>query len=319
LAREGDVENTSVESSAFASRDSGDDLVQKYVIALCGLTPRNQRLLEMLLALPAASRCQFHAADSTLANNPSIAIVDSASSLSVSTFDHMRQRYREIVPVFIVDDESSRAESRYAIVRASLMRNVSKVLGELVEAELSNRGHASNWASESESTKGRAQASADAMQPVADAAFVDGSGAIPEPLRAIVVDDSRAVREQLLAALDRLGLRCEQACDAAQAQSLLAASAYDLALLDVVMPGMDGYELCREIKRDPYKRKMPVVMLTSRSSPFDRARGALSGCDSYLTKPITWDEFRKAIDKVLLKSTSNDRSKLTARGYAVAT
>jgi two-component system cell cycle response regulator len=64
---------------------------------------------------------------------------------------------------------------------------------------------------------------------------------------------------------------------------------------------------------------MPVVMLTSRSSPFDRARGMLAGCDSYLTKPITWDEFRTALDRALLKSVRNDRSKLTARGYTTGT
>ena len=60
---------------------------------------------------------------------------------------------------------------------------------------------------------------------------------------------------------------------------------------------------------------MPVLMLTSRSSPFDRARGALSGCDSYLTKPITWDTFSQAVDKALMKSFRNDRAQMIARGY----
>jgi DNA-binding response OmpR family regulator len=56
-------------------------------------------------------------------------------------------------------------------------------------------------------------------------------------------------------------------------------------------------------------------MLTSRSSPFDRARGALSGCDSYLIKPITWDTFSQAVDKALMKSFRNDRAQMIARGY----
>ena len=89
----------------------------------------------------------------------------------------------------------------------------------------------------------------------------------------------------------------------------------NLAFLDVVMPGTDGYELCRKIKHNSYTRLMPVLMLTSRSSPFDRARGALSGCDSYLTKPITWDTFSQSVDKALMKSFRNDRAQMIARGY----
>jgi len=60
---------------------------------------------------------------------------------------------------------------------------------------------------------------------------------------------------------------------------------------------------------------MPVLMLTSRSSPFDRARGALSGCDSYLIKPITWDTFSQAVDKALMKYFRIDREQMIARGY----
>ncbi len=92
-------------------------------------------------------------------------------------------------------------------------------------------------------------------------------------------------------------------------------NSYNLAFLDVVMPGTDGYELCRKIKHNSDTRLMPVLMLTSRSSPFDRARGALSGCDSYLTKPITWDTFSQSVDKALMKAFRNDRSQMIARGY----
>jgi DNA-binding response OmpR family regulator len=56
-------------------------------------------------------------------------------------------------------------------------------------------------------------------------------------------------------------------------------------------------------------------MLTSRSSPFDRARGALAGCDTYLVKPITWQAFYEAVDRVLAKLFQNDRKLMAARGY----
>jgi twitching motility two-component system response regulator PilG len=116
-------------------------------------------------------------------------------------------------------------------------------------------------------------------------------------------------------ALERLGIGCDLADSAEAAMRLLEHHTYNLAFLDVVMPGTDGYELCRRIKHDSYRRMMPVLMLTSRSSPFDRARGALSGCDSYLIKPITWDTFSQAVDKALMKHFRNDREQMIARGY----
>ena len=66
-----------------------------------------------------------------------------------------------------------------------------------------------------------------------------------------------------------------------------ARARYTCILMDVLMPGMDGYEACRRIKaRARTGEGPPIVMLTSKSSPFDRIRGKMAGCDAYLTKPI---------------------------------
>lgn len=69
---------------------------------------------------------------------------------------------------------------------------------------------------------------------------------------------------------------------------------YDLVFLDVIMPGADGYTVCKWIKE---KHSCHVVMLTSKSSPFDKLRGAVSGCDAYLTKPPNDDRLRKELAK----------------------
>jgi twitching motility two-component system response regulator PilG len=68
-----------------------------------------------------------------------------------------------------------------------------------------------------------------------------------------------------------------------------------LILLDINMPGMDGYAVCRSIKRNRTTRHLPVIMLTGKSSPFDKVKGKLSGCDTYLTKPVA----RKAFEDTL--------------------
>jgi two-component system cell cycle response regulator len=76
-------------------------------------------------------------------------------------------------------------------------------------------------------------------------------------------------------------------------------SAIDCIFMDVVMPGADGYEGCREIKRQRRERALPVVMLTSKSSPFDRIRGRMAGCDAYLAKPVEEGELQQVLTRIL--------------------
>jgi two-component system, cell cycle response regulator len=125
--------------------------------------------------------------------------------------------------------------------------------------------------------------------------------AVPElpPPSALVVDDSSTVRTQITLELKLLGVQVEAAESGEQAFELLAHNNYDVVFLDVVLPGIDGYQICKTIKKSKITRKTPVVMLTSKSSPFDRIKGALAGCDTYLTKPVKQSSFQKTVKKYL--------------------
>jgi len=125
-------------------------------------------------------------------------------------------------------------------------------------------------------------------------------------LRVLVVDDSPTVRRQLSVAFDRMGIASEAVDSAAAALEQLAAQHFDLALLDIVMPDMDGYRLTREIRRNRALRQLPIIILTSRSSPFDLARGALAGCDTYLTKPVPYRALEAAVRKQLRRALAID-------------
>ncbi len=122
----------------------------------------------------------------------------------------------------------------------------------------------------------------------------------PPRVRVLIVDDSPTVRHQLTVALSRTGLVCDPAASAEEALERLSRQHYDLALVDVVMPGVDGYKLTRQMRRR--HRGLPVIILTSRSSPFDLARGALAGCDSYLVKPVPWRQLEAAVVKQLRRT-----------------
>ncbi len=117
--------------------------------------------------------------------------------------------------------------------------------------------------------------------------------------RALVIDDSPTVRKQLELALRAVKVDVDQAESGEDGLRLLNSRSYAIVFLDVVLPGWDGYQICKTIKKDPSKRHTPVVMLTSRSSPFDRIRGSLAGCDSYLTKPVDNEVFDGVLKKYL--------------------
>ena len=117
--------------------------------------------------------------------------------------------------------------------------------------------------------------------------------------RILIADDSLAVRRQLKMEFDLIGAKITLVDDGESAVKAAEKDVFDLILLDVVMPGIDGYAACKSIKKTPNNKYTPVVMLTSRSSKFDKLKGVLAGCDTYLTKPVNHNEFKSVTEKYL--------------------
>lgn len=79
----------------------------------------------------------------------------------------------------------------------------------------------------------------------------------------------------------------------------------DLLFLDVMMPRLDGYKVCLAIKNNPSFANMPIVILSSKDSPFDKARGLNMGCDDYLLKPFSRESLLECVDQYLNKPSSD--------------
>lgn len=116
----------------------------------------------------------------------------------------------------------------------------------------------------------------------------DPSVATPLPLHVLVVDDTATNRQILSVFLKKFGHRVDMAVDGAQAVAMFAANAYDLVIMDVMMPVMDGYEATRRIKAAGGDRWVPVIFLSALDKDENLVNGLEAGGDDYLSKPVNF-------------------------------
>ncbi|OGI58811.1 MAG: hypothetical protein A2V58_08270 [Candidatus Muproteobacteria bacterium RBG_19FT_COMBO_61_10] len=119
------------------------------------------------------------------------------------------------------------------------------------------------------------------------------------PLRALVVDDSTTIRRLMDLTLTPLGIEVEFADRGEEALVQVKRNHYDIVFLDIMLPGIDGYRVCKQIKAEKNTRDIPVVMLTSKGTAFDRVRGLMAGTDVYLTKPLDRGQLIQALSNCL--------------------
>ena len=105
----------------------------------------------------------------------------------------------------------------------------------------------------------------------------------------LVVEDEAALATMLRYNLEKQGFRVEEAVDGQEALTRISEGAPDIVLLDWMLPVMSGIEVCRQIRRRPATRDLPVIMVTARTEDQDAVRGLNTGADDYITKPFNMD------------------------------
>ena len=119
--------------------------------------------------------------------------------------------------------------------------------------------------------------------------------------RVLVVEDDASIREVILLGLSAAGYRAKTAADGREGLLQARQEDFDLILLDVMLPSLDGFEVCREIRK---QSRVPIIMLTARTDTVDVVVGLESGADDYLTKPFEMPELIARCRAVLRRASS---------------
>jgi two-component system chemotaxis response regulator CheY len=115
----------------------------------------------------------------------------------------------------------------------------------------------------------------------------------------LLVDDSPVIRRMTREQLERLGVEVREAGDAQGALRALQQRVPDLVCVDLMLPEVSGYELCERIRADPALSRVPVLVISARCAPTDRAHALEAGANAFLTKPFRMAELAAAVTALL--------------------
>jgi len=128
---------------------------------------------------------------------------------------------------------------------------------------------------------------------------VETSGGLLSEVTALLVEDDATTRAILARRLTGRGFRVVEVEDGLRAEAAVAAERPDVVLLDLSLPGKDGWTLAAALKAEPATRPIPIIGLTAHAMPGDRERALLAGCDEYESKPVDFPRLLYKLDVML--------------------
>ena len=132
----------------------------------------------------------------------------------------------------------------------------------------------------------------------------------------LLVEDNRQIAEMVGEFLERRGYSVDYAADGVSGLHLAVSNSYDVVVLDLMLPGMDGLDVCRKLRRDA-KKSTPVLMLTARDTLEDKLVGLEAGADDYLVKPFDLEELAARIRSALRRSVGHAEPEMEIHGVRI--
>jgi CheY-like chemotaxis protein len=126
-------------------------------------------------------------------------------------------------------------------------------------------------------------------------------------MRILVVEDQDSIRRMIEALVGARGYEVTAVSTGTKAVDVALADPPDMVLLDLMLPGYDGFEVCRRLRSDPSTRKIPVLIISALDDPESRARAAHAGATAYYTKPFSPIALLKEIDRLKADAAAKDK------------
>lgn len=257
----------------------------EFSLSLVGFNDARRKLFASLCNLSKTRKWRYHIDMSEQLGNADIVLIDSDDNSALDKWLRTRPNIPGKPCIYIGNNDVESA--RYSLRRTQLSGQLLKLLDNISVTELTGRQKINN----------------DDTRVIQSGQQVNG-GETSSPKtsagRVLIVDDSLLVRKSMELCMQAMNITLDCAEDAETGILMAQNKRYDIIFMDIMLPEMDGYQACKLIKSEKTTRKVPVVMMTSKTSPFNKVKGVIVGCDQYLTKPVDASDLRDVIAKYIL-------------------
>lgn len=257
-----------------------------FKVALFGLAPNEQNTLGSIFKLAASRSRKYAVVSAEERDSAEILLVDADDPKAIQAWKSFSVHNTKIPTVKISKQASANPED--AIIRRPL--TLKRVLETLDKVTIDAFQFVSGAVGDDSSPD------ADEMKHVEDRIKkVEKTG-----IKALVVDDSAAVRKSMEIQLGLFGMNIDYAETGEEAlEHAKKTTDYDIIFLDIMMPGIDGYKVCKTLRANKPFKQTPIIMLTGKGSRFDKLKGTMAGASLYLTKPVEQEQLHSVIKKFL--------------------
>lgn len=252
-------------------------------IYFAGLNAKERSIFDRVLAFNATHGLESHVCDDSV-----------SASLIIASDDAMDGMETNACQTFLtVTNQIDANREDLQVKRPLLITRVMNALGDAVKKAQSN--HTETGVEENKTVNSEKTESITTVQTEEKEAHENDQHA---GHHALVIDDSAAIRKQLELELRDAGITADFAESGEEALQKSAEKEYDLVFLDIIMPGIDGYETCKQMRATSEYKKTPIIMLSGKTSPLDEVQGVIAGATTYLTKPVKSAMLQETLSRV---------------------
>ena len=259
-------------------------------LSFFGLTKKDLAVFDRVIEFLAKKGKEFH--KSSVESAAIIIVNDNADAMASAL---QQQKFQIIVSI---SDQDDCVIGDYKIKRPLLITRVMRALEQASEQYQSSDSD-SDSDSENNETIERPQPIEKPVKKVSKPIKKTKEAKTERgDFHALVVDDSAAIRKQLELELRDTMISADYADCGKAALEKINKTQYDLIFLDIIMPDIYGYEVCKQLRKKENYKRTPVIMLSGKTEPLDEVEGIIAGATTYLLKPIKHKDFQKTLTRI---------------------